>query len=815
MLVYGILLLLTNTVRAQSISGIVQDEKTAAVLEGTSITLFSTYDSTLITGTVTKSDGGFTIDKLSSGNYYLIIQSVGYLPKKIIGLNVKNAQPTNIGIVALLPAENTIQGVTVISATKLLAQNLIDKQVYKADQFVSAKGGTAADVLKNLPAVSVNGEGEISVRGLTGVQVQINGRPVRADASTILNQIAANTIEQIELLTAPSAKYDADGKGGVINIVTKKGAGDGLNITANAQGGLPAIHTYGNHVLPVRFGGDATINYQQNKWNVSGSVNYLRNDAAGYREGNANTTINNVFTSFPSTGERSFKRYSYSARTAVTYNANKANSYNLGIYAAKKLQARTADLLYNNTKADLNNNTLIEQTTYYNSNLQTKEGHFYLGNFDYTHSFTNASLLTASLLYEYDDLFGNTKNLNLYYPNSNDTIQYTYNTNSNPLQGYRALLSYSYKIGSVQFESGYQYRHDKQEGNFIYQTNLPGTKDYVIDPAFTSGVLTINQIQALYTQLNGKSKRLQYGAGLRYEYSRRELSFSNNAAEGNTLTLNNLFPSASLLYALENKWKIKSAYSRRIQRTNNFELNPFPEREHSETLEQGDANLLPEFTSSIELGAIRDYKGGTFFATLYYLQTRNKIQRVNSIYNDTILNRIYTNAGTAKQWGLEVGSNFTPVKWWKVYLGANVYDYNISGSLFKGVVPVDNTSWIYSLKANLDFLLSPTLSAQLNVNYLSKAATAQGEDSYIFSPNSSIKKTFLKGRMAAVLQWQNMDAGLHITNRQRITTWGEQFYTSTNYIVEPDVLLLNLSFNLLQNNKKVKLPASEFGEKEF
>ena len=391
----------------------------------------------------------------------------------------------------------------------------------------------------------------------------------------------------------------------------------------------------------------------------------------------------------------------------------------------------------------------------------------------------------------------------------------TYNTNTNPLNGCRALVSYTYKIGAVQFESGYQYRRDRQDGSFIYLTNILHTPDYIIDPAFTSGVLTINQIHAVYTQFNGQTKRLQYGAGLRYEYSRRELSFSNNAAQGNLLTLNNLFPSASLLYALENKWKIKAAFSRRIQRTNNFELNPFPEREHSETMEQGDANLLPEFTSLAEAGIIKEYKAGSFFATIYYQQTKNQIQRVNSVYNDTILNRIYTNASTGKQWGLEVGSTFTPVKWWKVYVGANIYDYTISGSLFHGVVPVDNKSWIYSLKTNLDFLLTSTFSAQLNVNYLSKRATAQGEDSYFFSPNSSIKKTFGKGRLVAVLQWQNVDLGLHKSNRQRITTWGENFYTTTNYIVESDVLLLNLSFNLKQNNKKIKLPSSEWREKEF
>jgi outer membrane receptor protein involved in Fe transport len=349
----------------------------------------------------------------------------------------------------------------------------------------------------------------------------------------------------------------------------------------------------------------------------------------------------------------------------------------------------------------------------------------------------------------------------------------------------------------------------------LYLTQIPHTNEYVVDTAFSSNVKTVTKIHAIYTQLNGQTTRLQYAAGLRYEYSQRILSFSNDTLAGNTLILNNLFPSASVIYTLQNKWKLKADYSRRIQRTANFELNPFPEREHSETLEQGDPNLLPELVGITEAGIIKDFKGGSFFATTYYQHTKNPIQRVNKVYNDTILNRIYTNAGNSKQWGLETGVTATPLKWLQLYVGGNAYDFRITGSLFNGAVPVDNSGWVYSFNANLGFTVDETLSVQFSVNYTSKIPTAQGENSSFLSPNSAIKKTFMQGRLTAMLQWQNMDMGLKISNRQRITTWGESFYTTTNYIVEPDVLLLNLSFNLKQNNKKVKLPSSEFGEKEF
>ena len=148
-------------------------------------------------------------------------------------------------------------------------------------------------------------------------------------------------------------------------------------------------------------------------------------------------------------------------------------------------------------------------------------------------------------------------------------------------------------------------------------------------------------------------------------------------------------------------------------------------------------------------------------------------------------------------------------------MGGNVYDYKIKGSLFNNEVLVNNESWQYSINANTTFQVTPTLDVQWNINYLSARVTAQGEDSRFVIPNLSVKKTFLDGRLYATLQWQNMDMGLFGTNQQRITTSGADFYTTTNYILETDIFMLNVGFNLNQLSKKSKLPTSEFGDKEF
>lgn len=806
----------TNILNAQNgfVKGIVIEKQNKQPVEFASISVLKA-DSTLVGGILTQANGAFIVPLKSTGKYMLKIVSIGYETSFFNFTLTKNNQQLNLDTLGIKLSYNAASEV-VVTGKKNTITNKLDKQTYKANQFESAKGGSAVDVLKNLPSVAVNSAGEISVRGSTGFLVLINGKPVVADAQTILSQLPANSIENIELITAPSAKYDADGRAGIINITTKKGSTDGMGIQANILAGLPSTTNYNNLENPLRFGGDITLNFKKNKWDISVSGNYTRNDANGKREGDVFTKnfTNNTITKFPSIGERSFDRYNYGVRTAITYSASKNDLFNLGFFASKKYQQRRADIVYNNSVSNLTTNAVLRTFTYFNSNLQSKEGNFSLGSFDYSHTFKNSSKLAASAIYEYANLYGNTINNNLDYPSKSTVFQLVTNPYTNPISGYRLKLDYAISVGNGKLETGYQFRNDKQDGNFDY-TVTPSTNQPDI-AKFRGTAKSINQINAMYAQYAGKAAKLQYTTGLRYEYAQREVTLSADV-NAHKLNLSNLFPSANLLYTFNNKWNAKAGYSKRVQRNNNYELNSIPEREHSETLEQGDPDLLPQFIDLVELGINHSFTKGSFFATLYFQNIKNPIQRVNSVYADTILNRLFTNAEKARLVGLEIGSNFKPVNWLTAYIGANMYNYKISGALnvLGSTSTVDNSNWVYSLNMNTAFNLGKQWNLQTNVNYLSARPTAQGEDSRFLSPNTSLKKTFKNGKFTMGLQWQNMNLGFMNANQQRITTWGTNFYTTTNYIYETDVFLLNFSINLNKLSSKAKLPASELGEKEF
>jgi ferric enterobactin receptor len=815
-LVIFVLVLVASQVQAQTsriVLGNVVDSLQQAPLQGATITL---VDSNGVKLQTTSSDtkGFFKLITEKKSLREIIISFTGFKTKTVQLSYDQLAYEYKLGSLYLYPDVSSIAEV-IVKGIKPTVSFKIDRQVFKASQFAAASNGTGIDVVRNLPSVSVNGQGDISLRGSTSFLVLVNGKTTQGDPAFVLNQLPADAIESIEIITNPSAMYDADGKSGILNIITKNDVEDGLMLQTNVMGGLPAFNTYNNQRSkhPQRYSADVSAAFRKNKWDVSGGFNYLRNDVAGYREGDVFTIVNNIKTSFPSNGERSFNRYNYGGRLAVVYEINKSNNISSGFYIGKRYQTRVADLLYNNQREDLSTGT-VSDFTYFNKNTQQKEGVFTLANLDYTHLFADKSKLVFSALFERANLSGLTTNNNLSYPSLADTVQYTENPSSNPLNASRLKLDYNRKVGNGNFQAGYQYRYDVQDGRFLYLTKVLGTTEFTVNPDFTSNVKLINHIHAGYLQYAAKVKRFSYSAGVRVEESERNLLFSLNDQK-TKLPLTNFFPSLQLRYEAWNRAVLKTGYSRRIKRTNNYELNPFPEREHSETLEQGDPQLLPEFIGTYEVGVEQSFSKGSFYVTLYHQQTKNPIQRVNKVFNDTILNRVYTNAGRAVQTGVEANFTYQVTDVWQSIVGGNVYKYDIKGSIFNGAVAVRNNSWVYSINSTQSFSLPKRWLLQLSVNYLSLRATAQGEDGYFLTPNFTVKKTSMDKRWSVQLQWLNMDAGLKKSNRQRITTYGSIFYTTTNYIYETDQVQLSLSFNLLRKNRKINLPVSEIGEKEF
>jgi outer membrane receptor protein involved in Fe transport len=398
-------------------------------------------------------------------------------------------------------------------------------------------------------------------------------------------------------------------------------------------------------------------------------------------------------------------------------------------------------------------------------------------------------------------------------------LQDEYNTNDNPLNGLRFNLDYQFKPFSFGgLEIGYQYRNLDHKGDFVYErkNNATGLFELVTD--FSSEVNLKRAIHAVYTQFNASYEKWNLGAGLRVEQMERDLSLKDKSGiidQDYKYDFTKLFPSANIVYNINENSNLKLAYSKRIERTTTFKMNPFPEREHSETLERGDPNLRPELVVQIELGVSnKNTRGDALFSTLYYRKVDQLINRVNTVYNDTILNRIYSNVGKGRTFGAEFGSEFSVGEKWKNLASVNVFNYEIKGSFDNK--PIDYKSLIYSINLNSTYRFSKNTSLQFTFNYLSDRVTAQGEDSRFYSPNLTFTKRFWNDQLSASIQWKNIDLGLMDTNEQRITTSRpNEFYTTTNYVYEVDVILLSLSYNFNNRKNTSKFIQSEFGKREF
>jgi hypothetical protein len=792
------------------ISGRILDNK-GTPMEAVSIGL---YDSAGIKVFQTLSDieGKFMFEKKVTPNAYLMVSFIQFGSRTIfLSVSKKNI---DLGDINLQNNQFSLTEVMVLGK-KAPINFKVDKQVFSAGQFANAANGNGIDLIKNLPAVSVNGLGEISLRGSGSFQVMINGKPSSGDPSFILAQLSAASIENIEVITSPGATYDADGKSGIINVVTKTALELGWMVQSSVMYGAKPFNNFDNkrYAQPQRGSVDVTAGYRKNKWDVNLGFNYLRNDISGYREGDVNTTVNGVFTSFPSNGERSFKKYNSGGRIAIGHDTKLGNRWEAGVYIGNRFQSRVADLLYN-IKHRVIATGVITSFDYFNENTQDKEALFSLANVGYDHKLSEKAKINFSLQYEGANLTGLTINKNFNNIGRAVLFQQTNNPSSNPLNAIRFKTDYTFKNNRGTFNMGYQFRNDKQDGNFEYAYKNMGMTQFIIDPLFSSNLKVNNNIHAGYIQYSEKQNKLFKQIGLRAEHLVRTLTFSNNNKQ-NDLILPSLFPSFIFRYDAKDKLVLKTSYTRRVKRTNNFELNPLPEREHAETLEQGDPNLLPELTGALEMGLEKSWQKSNLNFTIYRQDIKNPIQRVNKVYNDTILNRVFTNASRALQIGMEVNITNTITPNWQSVLSGNLYRYKIDGTIFDGAVNVSNASIIYSINSTQSIKIQKGIALQLSINYLSNRITAQGEDGAFVTPHLSLKKTTQDQRWNFQMQWLNIDMGSKIANRQRITTRGSNFYTTTNYIYETDQLQFSLSFNMSKRNRKITLPVSDIAEKEF
>jgi outer membrane receptor protein involved in Fe transport len=634
-------------------------------------------DSIIQKSTVSDSEGNFSIADLNIIRPILKFSYLGYRTKLITPVFDKSKGVLLIDPVYLVADASLLKQVT-ISAKKENSSIQLEKKVIDARQFQNAAGGTGLDLLKRIASVTVTTEGEITLRGNAGFQVLINGKPSNRAPADVLAQLPAGSIENVEVITTPSAKYDSQGNAGIINIVLKKNAGLGWSVAGN---GMFAGYD------PVRYAADLSINYITGKLNAYASGDYRRFDYNGYRASSVRTIVADTLTYAPSGGIRDFDDHQHSIRAGASYAPDANNSFNLNLYEGKKESARTANLNYGeyykvgSFNSITDDNLGVSKRTFYNHNLFVRAGKFNTASLDYTHTFTDKSKLTLLGLYEYSVLGGPLTNVNAITA-IDEPYSVEHSQESSPLKATRLQVDYTLAtFGKTRLSTGYQLRLLNQKGTFTYKrTDAYGNTYW--DPAFNDRTDIRQSINAGYLQMDGASKKFSYSIGLRTEYSQRTLA---NKLQAKTYEYNklNLFPSIQGLWSLDDRKKLRLGYNRRIDWPNPRALSPFKNHRHEETIEIGDPSLLPEIRDIVEVTFNNNVSDRfNFSITPYFNYVQNKLFRVNDSYSRITLLRIFTNGGNAASEGIEVTTELKAASWWRFLLDVNAYYFQLNGQLY-------------------------------------------------------------------------------------------------------------------------------------
>ncbi|MFV0521930.1 MAG: TonB-dependent receptor domain-containing protein [Mangrovibacterium sp.] len=767
-----------------TIKGIVYERDTNSLMPYVNVAVYNSSNNALVNGNITDEKGVFSIDNIPDGNYYVKVNFIGFQEFKVNNIQVDaNKKLIDLGKLTLAAENTELEGVEVV-ADKQRVQYKVDKKVVNVSQDINATGGTAVDVLQNTPSVQVDIEGNVTVRGSSNFTVLIDGRPTALDANDALQQIPASALENIEIITNPSAKYDPDGTGGILNLISKKDALNGFDGIFNVMGSTNDSRR-----------ADFTINHRNSKRLLTFGVDYNRRNFQGdhdiYRE-----TYSNDSTAIQDTrGEMGHARGGYSVKfgtdlylsdqTTLGFNA-KVGKFNMdqdgggdNYYGFKDQYGN----LYNEY------NTLEDEDGDRNSTYATFTSSL-------THNFNKEKThkIDASLFYRYrggDD--ADTQTERYYDEDGSLSDDYALNMNSvesETTQDIRVKVDYTRPMGANgKLEAGYQGRIRLEDENYAY-TGYNGD-----EPLDLSNYMDFNrQIHALYTTYSNSWGKLSYMAGLRAEYTNRVIT----DVDANESIINRLdwFPSAHLSYDIGENTQITGSYSKRIDRPKGWDLNPFEAYTNQTTIRKGNPDLAPQYTNSTEFGFMQRF--GTSFLSIeaFYRSTNDVISHISSVREDGVMVQQVVNTGDDKSLGGEIMANVDVLKWLTLNGSVSVYQYMLSTEV-NGVYE-DKTSTNLDGQLNATFKFSKTSRMQLTGSYRGPSVSAQGDREGTFFTNLSYKQDFFKNKFSAALSIQDIFG----TGGWKGTSSGDGFYQTFDFSPQPRVVQLTLSYKL--NNYKEK-----------
>jgi len=778
---HSLLLLLliigTNPAFCDSIllSGKVLAEATNEPVVYASVAFYSLPDSSFVSGTATDINGEYSLETTGQSGY-LKLSFLSYRSKIISIDATKGSQ--NIGT-TLLQAEVTSLNEISIQAEKSQMDLQLDKKVFNVGKDLGSTGGNAQDVLQNVPSVTVDEEGNVGLRGSNNVRILINGKPsglVGIDPATAMEQIPASLIERIEVITNPSARYDAEGEVGIINIVLKKEQRKGLNGSIEVKTGIPD-----NHGLTT------VLNYRLKKVNYYGSYSIGQRESPGFGNSYQEFFNSDSLVAYERSREHVRGGLNQTINLGADFELNERNTLSVsGLY--KNGQGKnSASLKY--TDYGSNNEPLSithrnEEEEEPENNVEFNIGH--VKRFDKK----GKEWSTEFRIIRNDE----TELSNIYETYSSELPELRQNSSNTEDQlNYFLQTDFVQPIQNGTFEIGAKSTNRIISNEFLVRESPDGLNWTTID-RFNNHFVYTERIQAAYALLSGTWKsQLQYQFGLRAEYSdiRTELLLS---AEKTKRTYANLFPSAHFTYQLPRDQSLQLSYSRRLSRPRFRHLLPFSGFSDNRNFYLGNPDLNPEFTHAFELGHMKYWKKGSLLSSIYYRHRTGVIERISYSDDNGILYRQPINLGVQNSIGIEINGNYDLADWWRLNGSINAYKATTEGS-YEGTTLLAE---ILTIKGRIssNIKLFERLNFQSSFDYDAPRQNTQGQTLARFSINTGLSTNLLKDQ--ATLTFSGRD--LLNSRRYRWTTETSDFSASSDFMWR--VRSFTLSFQYRINNYK-------------
>lgn len=765
------------------ISGKIVDKKSSQPLEYVSVAVYRTSDSTLVSGTISDTQGNFQLEKIDTGNYFLKLSFIGYEDGFSQNVEIsRNSKLKDLGTIAISEVSTEINEVVVTGEARRVEYK-IDKRIINVDKDLTAKGGTAVDVLENTPSVQVDPQGNLTLRGSSEYVVLIDGKPSIVKGSDALKQISSSAIKQIEVITNPSAKYDSDGKAGIINVVMKKEKMQGFNGNMNIS--------YGNYDKETA---NATLNYRKNKVNLFGGFDYADNTYSNTIRIDNKTFFPDETINLGGSVYQFNQNQNKNIRGGFDFDINEKNSLSLSGNVGRQGYDNG-----NNSKGT--NSSTSRPNTFYSktSNYMDVTGDVAGVNFDYTHKFADNHKISFSNSYSswtgldddkmsvwYTDSTFGEENLNSSLHFTKDNYNYQDRIN----------IDYSRPLFKGTFETGVQFRYEYRNEDFVFNNYDIQTKEWIQNDTFTYELNYNNTIYSGYATYSNKVLGIAYQLGLRSEYFMRTIDISN---EDGPIEYNKFmfYPSLHLSKEFNEKNSMQLSYSRRINRPQPWLLNNTPSFIDQYNIFMGSPYLIPEYTDGFELNYRTVFEKITLSAQTYYKNTTNWFTAVRLMDENGVMCHKLTNAESNQTYGAELGVDIKLFKWWQLNLNTNVYNYKVETKIASTVKEQSTNTWDARFVNN--FTLKWGTKIQGVAYYRGPNVDAMGENSSYYFVNLAVSQSVLKDKVNLSLSGRNL-----VPCKFVYSTSTSQFDNHYNIDFEGPSFMASISYNFnnFQNKQR-------------